>query len=94
MAELLDIRMSITAQNQHMQIDVQRNSPSMSMIIDKSMTPPEPYEGEYTVMPILYDETVLQTAWKTLNRNVTVLPIKIHEVSNPKGGKTITIGAV
>lgn len=45
----------------------------------------EPYEGEYTVIPKANAPTVLETAGKTLNKDVTVTKIPYYETSNPTG---------
>ena len=75
-------------------IKVNRQNPDIRMKIDKGSTPPEYYEGEYEFTPILYDEQVLDTAWKTMQENVIIHPITIQEVSNSKGGRTVTIGVI
>jgi len=76
------------------QLEVIRGSPDISMTIDKSVTPPKQYDGTYEPVPILYDELVLPTAHLLMTKNVRVQPITIYEVSNPKGGRTVTIGMV
>ena len=45
----------------------------------------KPYEGEYTVIPKANAPTVLETAGKTLNKDVTVTKIPYYETSNPTG---------
>lgn len=56
--------------------------------------PAEPaYEGEYEVQASLTDDIVLRTAHKTLKNDITVRKIGIHEVDNPSGGYTLTIGS-
>lgn len=44
-----------------------------------------PYKGEYTVIPKANAPTVLETAGKTLNKDVTVTKIPYYETSNPTG---------
>lgn len=90
----LDIQMNITSMSQDIRLNVTRASPEITMTIDKSVTPPETYDGPYEVQSILYDEATIPTAFKMLERDVTVLPIRIYEVSNPQGGRTVTIGTV
>ena len=90
----LDIRMSIDAKSNGIQMAVNRESPEIRFKIEKGSTPPEMYEGEYEITPILYDEIILKTGWKTMKTDMTIHPITIQEVSNPKGGITVTIGAV
>lgn len=50
-----------------------------------------PYEGSYEVTPHYYGQR-LETAQKTLSRDVTVHPIEISRTTNPAGGKTVYIG--
>ena len=45
----------------------------------------EPYTGEYTVVPKANAPTVLETAGKTLSKDVTVTKIPYYETSNPTG---------
>lgn len=52
----------------------------------------EEYTGEYTVIPILDDEQVLETNNKVMTDNVTVKPIPVVQTTNPYGGYTIVIG--
>ena len=49
------------------------------------------YHGVYNVTPLPYAQQELQTAGKTLERNVVVKEIPYYEVSNPLG-KTVYIG--
>ena len=51
----------------------------------------DPYEGDYTVVPQI-EQQILPTQYKVMERNLTVLGIPYAEVSNPSGGKTVTIG--
>lgn len=50
------------------------------------------YEGDYEVTPRLVEQ-VLPTKDKSMLDDVTVNPIGVDRVSNPSGGKTVTIGA-
>lgn len=52
---------------------------------------PPPYEGDYEVVPI-YEDIDLETKEKYMEENVKVNAIPVHEVSNPQGGVTVTIG--
>lgn len=49
------------------------------------------YDGPTEVIPAA-SEQVLPTAWKTLDKDVTVKEIPYAEVSNSSGGTTIIIG--
>lgn len=51
----------------------------------------DPYDGEYTVTPRVYAQT-LATRYKTMRENVTVLEIPYYETTNPQGGSTVYIG--
>ena len=62
--------------------------PSIVFAIDNikiGHTGGKPYEGEYTVIPKANAPTVLETAGKTLNKDVTVTKIPYYETSNPTG---------
>lgn len=51
-----------------------------------------PYTGETIVTPKAFQSTTLQTAYKSVYENITVLEIPYNEVSNPSGGTTVSIG--
>ncbi len=51
------------------------------------------YTGATTVDPD-FDGTVLMTAQKVVNQNITVNPIQVESVSNPTGGRTVYIGGI
>lgn len=53
---------------------------------------PDPYTGQYVVIPKANDETILQTKNKSMSDNVTVKEIPYYSTSNPQGGNTIYIG--
>ena len=57
------------------------------------LTPPiyPVYEGEYSVTP-RFVEQKLETKDKLMTDDVTVEIIPAHEVTNPAGGLTVTIG--
>jgi len=50
------------------------------------------YMGEYVVVPSPDNSIVLNTTEKVLTQDVTVKKIPFYEVSNDKGGTTVTIG--
>lgn len=52
----------------------------------------EKYEGTYEVIPILYDDQVLETKKKVMMDDVTVKPIPVVSTTNPYGGQTVVIG--
>ena len=49
------------------------------------------YQGPYEVIPT-FEDIILQTAEHILNKDVTVKEIYVGRVTNPAGGKTVTIG--
>lgn len=51
-----------------------------------------PYEGEYEVTPSV-DPQVLETAHKTMKRDVEIKAIPFYNVSNASGGSTVYIGS-
>lgn len=50
------------------------------------------YEGEYTVVPILYNDQVLPTQKRLMMEDLTVKAIPIVQTTNPHGGQTVVIG--
>ena len=53
--------------------------------------PYDEYEGPYEVVPRFREQT-LETKNKLMTDDVTVDVIPVHEVTNPAGGLTVTIG--
>lgn len=90
----LDIQLAVEEQHRDIEIAVSKRRKYMAMAIEKSTTPLPEYPGPYSVAPRFYYGHTLQTAGKQMAQNVTVEPIAIYEVSNPQGGRTITIGQV
>lgn len=66
---------------------------STAVIVGGGETPPI-YDGTYTVTPKAYNAQILDTSGKLMENDVTVYKIPYNEVSNPTGGKTVTIGAM
>ena len=58
-----------------------------------NLTPPvhPTYGGPYEVTPHFFEQ-VLETKEKLMTDDVTVEVIPAHEVTNPAGGVTVTIG--
>lgn len=58
-----------------------------------NLTPPvhPSYDGPYEVTPRFHEQT-LKTKNKLMTDDVTVEIIPAHEVTNPAGGLTVTIG--
>lgn len=48
------------------------------------------YKGETVVLPSFENQTLL-TKDNSMTENIEILPIKVTSVSNPSGGKTISI---
>lgn len=77
---------------------IQANNAKLRDCIDVAENLPEAgasfpsYEGTYTVVPSTVEEITLATAQKVLLADVKVNKIPYAEVSNNKGGKTVTIG--
>lgn len=61
-------------------------------VIDRPIVDYDFYYGPTEVTSMLYAEQVLPTQNKIMPANVQVHEIPIYEVSNPKGGITVTIG--
>lgn len=49
------------------------------------------YEGEYTVLPLAFEETILPTKDTKLTKNIVVKEIPYYETSNTSGGNTVYI---
>lgn len=90
----LNISIGIETQNREAQIAVNRVRKDIQMVLDRSMTPIEEYNGPYEVEPILFRNKKLETKGKKMLDDVTVRAIPIYDVSNPQGGRTITIGTL
>ena len=67
-------------------IDKAKNLP------DRGGEMPPTYDGDYTVTPSAEVAITLETSKKMLYSDITVNKIPYAEVSNNKGGKTVTIG--
>ena len=90
----LDIQLGVEEQHRAVEIAVSKRRKYMTMEISKSTTPAEEYPGPYTVQPRLYYGTVLETKGCLMRDDVGVEPIAMYEVSNPQGGRTVTIGTI
>ena len=90
----LDIRLGTESNEKDIQLSIGRNSRRAVLSIDKSTTPHEEYAGPYTVDASFHYEKVLETNGKLMRDNVKVNTIPVYNVSNPYGGRTITIGTV
>lgn len=52
----------------------------------------EDYQGEYFVIPLAEQQTILQTEGKRLYNNVTIDKIPYYQTTNLSGGYTVYIG--
>lgn len=50
------------------------------------------YDGDYEVTPSLTEDTILETAEKTMAKDVTIKKVPRYDVANTAGGITIYIG--
>lgn len=88
----LDIQLGVEAQNRDIEIAVSKRRKYLTMTIEKSgYTPPE-YPGPYTVTPTFYYQQRLGTAGKSMAEDVIVENIRVTQMINPQGGKTVVIG--
>ena len=90
----LDITIGVETQHREIELSVSRRRKYMALSIEKSVTPPREYEGPYSVTPKLYIGHTLETKGKSMRDNVSVAAIPIFDVSNPAGGRTVTIGSI
>lgn len=72
------------------------NKKSVTGIVDRPPTIPvhdkyDDYEGSYTVIPYTHEQT-LPTKKKSMVEDLKIDAINYIEVTNPQGGKTVTIG--
>lgn len=49
------------------------------------------YDGEYSILPLAFQETILKTKDKKMTDNIVVKEIPYYETSNPSGGNTVYI---
>lgn len=49
------------------------------------------YDGDYSVIPLAFQETILPTKDTKLIENIIVKEIPYYETSNPSGGNTVYI---
>ena len=92
-SEALDIQIAVSRETHNVSINVERNWRTVEFDIDKGGEYHLPYDGPYEVDASLYYDKVLDTYGRNMSEDVKVNKIPVLEVSNPQGGKTITIGA-
>jgi hypothetical protein len=72
---------------------IQINNALNGIVQIPNLSPPihPTYDGEYSITPRFYEQK-LETKEKLMTDDVTVDVIPVHEVTNPAGGITVTIG--
>ena len=88
----LDLSIGTQESTKDVQIQIGKNTKRVAIQIEKSTTPYEEYQGPYDVTPTFFYGTTLETVQKVMIQDVTVQPIPVSSVSNPAGGRTVTIG--
>ena len=91
-SEALDIQVAVSRTQPDIGISVARNWRNVEFDVDKGGEYHLPYDGPYEVDASFYYDKRLGTYGRTMTENVKVNRIPVLEVSNPQGGKTITIG--
>lgn len=61
-----------------------------NIVVDPSYIPA--YDGSYEVTPLANTETILETAGRRMEDDVTVRKIPYYETTNESGGYTVIIG--
>ena len=99
-----DIGISVSKVVQNISLGVDRSAKDIGLAVDRRWKTVEfeinkggeyhlPYDGPYEADASFYRVKTLQTYGRYMRDNVKVNRIPVLEVSNPQGGKTITIGA-
>lgn len=71
--------------------DFSFDNPSWSFDFTERISTP-PYEGDYEVTSLPFQDQLYETKGYRMRDDLTVKAIPYEEVSNPQGGKTVTIG--
>lgn len=71
--------------------DIEEISLDMGASVNVEIISGEKYEGETTITPKAYSETILATKNKVVRDNIHVLQVPYYEVSNVTGGLTVYI---
>ena len=102
--EALNIQIAVSRQEQDVSIGIDREEQDIEFAVEfdaKVITMdvqadghlPD-YDGPYEVDASLYMPKVLGTTGHSMTGDVTVNQVPVYGVSNPAGGKTVTIGVV
>lgn len=71
--------------------DITKSSISGNISHLNKEEPVPKYEGNYTVLPLAFQDTVLLTKNKKMTENVVIKEIPYYEISNSSGGSTVYI---
>jgi len=52
----------------------------------------KPYTGNYTIVPILNEDIIMETRGRLMTDDVTIKEIPVISTSNLYGGRTVVIG--
>lgn len=80
--------------NPVVRIQVEKNTPKVSLRAGTGGKIFPVYTGETDVIPKINEVQILETKDKRMTEDVTVHEISVSSVSNPYGGQTVTIGIV
>ena len=87
------VPVSVSSTNECVNVEVSSNVLNMPVTVGNviNVHGGEHYEGPYEVLPLAFDETVLETKDLVMDDDVTVLKIPYYETSNLSGGYTVFI---
>ena len=72
-------------------VNIRIDGGELGVFYDSGGTVAPVYPGPFEVVPI-FEDVVLDTNGKLMKNNVIVREIYVGRVTNPAGGKTVTIG--
>ena len=90
--EPLDISIAISLSVPDIELSASNTGKNINMQVEKRTDYHENYTGQYVVDPSIYYQQRLETEDKVMLHDVLVNAVSVAEVTNPQGGKTITIG--
>ena len=86
-----EIELSMTIDGGEIELSLEIDGAEAGVFYDTGGGSFPVYPGPYLVEPI-FEDIILNTAQHILNQDVTVKEIYVGRVTNPSGGKTVTIG--
>lgn len=89
---MLDITIAVESQDREMTLRVVRPEQDIGIAIERGSSILPEYDGPTEVTPRLYWGQTLATKDKSVLEDIVVKAIPISDVSNPHGGRTVTIG--